>query len=269
MGMRMSGLSPLLRFTLAVWILHQAMPIARAEAFQPEAFFNAQCSGCHSVGKGEVVGPDLKGVVSRHSRPWLHAFIRSSQSLVRTHDREATDLFGRYRKVMPDHDMKSEEIDQLLAFIQKGGPQGEPEVRLASAATPAERARGRRLFLGETRFANGAAACSRCHVAGDAGQPLSGGLAGDLTHVYGKYGDWALSRALVEPHFPLMAQIYSGRPLTGAEAYAVGAFLYDASRVRGQAPPPAPATSRGLPLLGFGSSALVLLLAGRDPRRRP
>src|SRR5262245_12206105 len=74
--------------------------------------FMSRCSSCHSVGRGDVVGPDLKGVTARHDRAWLHHFIHSSQSVIRSGDRVATSLFQRYgRQVMPDHPLSDAEID--------------------------------------------------------------------------------------------------------------------------------------------------------------
>ncbi|HEY4561761.1 MAG TPA: hypothetical protein VIJ36_02220, partial [Thermoanaerobaculia bacterium] len=35
---------------------------ALAAGFDPASTFEVQCSGCHSVGRGVVVGPDLSGV---------------------------------------------------------------------------------------------------------------------------------------------------------------------------------------------------------------
>src|SRR5690242_2331527 len=75
-----------------------------AAGFDPASTFELKCSGCHSVGRGVVVGPDLSGVTSRHDPPWLHSFIRSSQGLVKKGDAAAAALFKRFGKVMPDHD---------------------------------------------------------------------------------------------------------------------------------------------------------------------
>src|SRR5256885_6798429 len=122
----------------------------------PAVVFSNRCSSCHSVGKGEVVGPDLKGVTSRHGRDWLHRFIHSSQSVVRSGDPQAKALFKRYKgQVMPDHPLSDPEIDALLAYIEAGGPADEGEVRPASAATAVELRRGHDLFFGRVRLSRG------------------------------------------------------------------------------------------------------------------
>src|SRR5262245_42163368 len=106
-----------IRLWAAAWILAALLTPRAATAFDAAAAFNGRCSGCHSVGRGEVVGPDLAGVTARHDRAWLRAFIRSSQSVIRSGDRPAVALYARYRKTMPDHDLGEAEIDSLLDWI--------------------------------------------------------------------------------------------------------------------------------------------------------
>jgi mono/diheme cytochrome c family protein len=218
------------------------------------------------VGKGEVVGPDLKGVTARHDRAWLHHFIHSSQSVIRSGDPVATSLFQRYgRQVMPDHPLSDPEIDRLLAYIEAGGPAaGEGEVRPAGAATAAEVRKGRDLFLGRVRLASGGPACIHCHAAGSADPEAAGTLAPDLTRVYRKYQDWGLVQALEQPQvqLPMMAALYGEHPLTPDEAYVLTAFLCRTSHSR-VVPGNAESPSRTAAFLGFGGSALVFWWTGR------
>ena len=239
---------------------------AMGAPFDPAAVFSLQCAGCHSVGKGEVVGPDLQGVTSRRDRPWLHSFIRSSQGLVGRGEKTAAALFARYKKRMPDHDFSDGEIDSLLAFIAAGGPKGpEGELRRAATATPIEVARGRALFTGDWPLKHGGAACIGCHAAGQAGRWRSGTLASDLTRVYSKYRDAGLTRALMESHFPMMSAAYDGHPLTPEETFALKAFLYRTAH----SPEPPIELAAGAPLLlGLGGSSLALLFTRRTMRRR-
>jgi mono/diheme cytochrome c family protein len=254
------------RTVVAVLAVNVALVSPARAGFDPAATFNLQCAGCHSVGKGEVVGPDLKGVAARHDRPWLHSFIRSSQGLIAKGEKSASALFAKYKKRMPDHDFSDADIDALLAFIAAGGPKDSSgELRQASTATAAEVIRGRRLFAGLVPLQNGGAACTGCHAAGNATRWRSGTLASDLTRVYGKYRDAGLTRALLESRFPLMAAAYHDQPLTLDEAFALKAFLFHVSR----APERAPELAAGAPLLlGLGGSSLALLFTGRILRRR-
>jgi mono/diheme cytochrome c family protein len=238
------------------------VPEGRSEvqaAPPPAVIFSSRCSSCHSVGKGDLVGPDLKGVTSRHDRGWLHRFIHSSQSVVRSGDPQATALFRRYgRQVMPDHPLSDPDIDTLLAYIEAGGPANENEIRPASLASATEVRRGRDLFLGRVRLSRGGAACIHCHAAGAADPLVAGTLAPDLTRAYLKYRDWGLKQALERPQFqfPMMSDLYGERALTEDEVYALTAFLY---RTAHSPTGPSDSTSplRTAAFLGFGASALL------------
>jgi mono/diheme cytochrome c family protein len=257
-----AGLSLLMGISAGGWLLLGPAAPLRAD-FNPATVFNLQCAGCHSVGRGVVVGPDLAGVTARRERRWLHSFIRSSQTLVQAGDAVAVSLFRQYKKRMPDHDFTEEQIDALLAYIRRWKP-GEGEVRHARTARRAEVARGRDLFTGARVFARGGAACAGCHAAGDAGRWRGGSLASDLTRVYLKYQDDGLTRALTEPRFPMM-EAYHDRPLTADEAFALKAFLYHAARSPAVGDEPFAA---GFLSLGFGGSSLGLWLTHRARRRR-
>jgi mono/diheme cytochrome c family protein len=249
-------------FLLAVLLAGPAF----AAGFDPASIFEVQCSGCHSVGRGVVVGPDLAGVTSRHPPAWLHSFIRSSQGMVKKGDQVAKTLFGKFGKVMPDHDFTDEQIDTLLRFIASGGPKPPARFRLARTATPAEVARGRALFTGAAPLAHGGPACSQCHSAGAEGGWRGMTLAADLTGVYERYPDAWLTRVLLEARDPLMV-VYRDRPLTEDEAFALKAFLYKASRSRA---PIDPLSSTVPPFfLGIGGSGIALWMARRGARRRP
>ncbi len=85
--------------------------------------FKNICGACHTVGKGKLVGPDLKGVQNRHGRIWLDKWIRSSQSLVKAGDPEAVRLFEEYNQsVMNDHLYLSDlQITNILDYIEMQG----------------------------------------------------------------------------------------------------------------------------------------------------
>jgi len=87
------GFCPLLPLPLAAgfWMAVAALPASAS--VDAAAHFDSRCAACHSVGRGVVVGPDLKGVTGRHDARWLHAFIRSSQTVIRSGDASAVALF--------------------------------------------------------------------------------------------------------------------------------------------------------------------------------
>lgn len=87
-----------------------------------QSTFKSKCAACHSVGKGKLVGPDLKNVHTRYENSWLRNWIRSSQSLVKAGDAAAVKLFEENNKVpMPDNEISDAEMDALLAYIKETG----------------------------------------------------------------------------------------------------------------------------------------------------
>jgi cytochrome c2 len=84
--------------------------------------FLTTCGACHSIGKGKLVGPDLKGVQDRHSEEWILKWVKGSQGLVKSGDKDAMKLFADNNQViMPDQPLKDNEIKSVLAYIKAGG----------------------------------------------------------------------------------------------------------------------------------------------------
>src|ERR1035437_4279510 len=83
--------------------------------------FNANCVACHTIGKGHLVGPDLKGVTGKHTEDWLLKWIRSSQSMVKSKDPQALALYNQNNQiVMPDQPFSDGQIKALLDYIKTG-----------------------------------------------------------------------------------------------------------------------------------------------------
>ncbi len=77
--------------------------------------------------------------------------------------------------------------------------------------------RGRELFAGRVKFANGGPPCAACHSL--AGLPFPGGgtLGPDLTREYSKLGPDGMQTAMQTLYFPTMVPVYDRRPLTSGE----------------------------------------------------
>jgi mono/diheme cytochrome c family protein len=199
---------------------------AALAAPEPSTLFKTKCSSCHTFGKGDHIGPDLKGVTQRHPRPWLIAWIRSSETQIRRRDAVALELFRKYgQQRMPDHDLSDAQIAALLDYFDAGGPAADEPHRLRAAAdaTAQDVELGRRLFLGEVRFAGGAAACVLCHSVSRQTR-LGGSLAPDLGEAYPRYLDWALDQRLRHPCLPGAADLAVPR-VAESESFALRAFF--------------------------------------------
>src|SRR5262249_30459162 len=209
----------------ALCVLATALDAPASAAPDPASLFTKKCSGCHTFGRGDRVGPDLKGVTDRRARAWLLSWIRSSQRMIDTHDPTARSLFEKYRRErMPDQNLSPDEIGALIDYLAAGGPlAAAAHARHASTATAADLAYGRDLFVGLRPTAAGGAPCSSCHVVREGSTSLGASFAGDLTHIYSRFQDTALSDFLRRPCFP--RELATGEPLNEREAFAVKAYL--------------------------------------------
>jgi mono/diheme cytochrome c family protein len=224
----------------------------------PAAYFEQNCSSCHTVGGGPSVGPDLKGVTQRALRHWLIEFIPNPDAKIAAKDPYATRIVTESQgMVMPGFPDVSEEFGEgLLEYVeQQSGASNAP----ATAGVAGDPARGRELFLGKRRLSNGAAACIACHQA--SGLPLAGGRLGpDLSVVHRKLGgDRGLAPWLRNPPTPLMSTIFRSGPLTTEEAVDLTAFLrttMENSQQLSEAP------LRRVQAIGLSGALLAFVIAG-------
>jgi protein SCO1/2 len=80
--------------------------------------FRIQCSACHTVGKGDGVGPDLAGVTTRRDQGWLRRYLAAPDRMRAEGDPIATALFAKYRNVpMPNLGLDKEEIGAVLRYL--------------------------------------------------------------------------------------------------------------------------------------------------------
>lgn len=87
--------------------------------------FQSRCGGCHTLGKGDKIGPDLMGLTARRSRQWVARYIVEPQELRAAGDPTALALMRRYPVRMPSHSLTAEDLAALLAHLER-----------ASAAAP-------------------------------------------------------------------------------------------------------------------------------------
>lgn len=83
-----------------------------------QALFKRVCAPCHTIGVGDRVGPDLRGVVSRRDRNWLTRFIRNPAVLRAEKDPVALALAARYPVRMPAIGISELDASDLIAYLQ-------------------------------------------------------------------------------------------------------------------------------------------------------
>jgi cytochrome c2 len=210
--------------------------VDKTQKFSAEAatIFNSRCTACHTYGRGIKVGPDLKGVNERRKRDWLLKFIHASSSVIKSGDPTGRSLFAEFKQQrMPDWvDLSDKQINEILDYIAIGGPDIRPlDERNAQTASTADLETGRGLFYGRVSTAYGAHACVTCHNVGGTGMQ-GGSLGPDLTTVYVRYQDLALTQFLRHPCFHWDSSAPEGHYLTAQESFALKAFLRQAAMER-------------------------------------
>ena len=83
-----------------------------------QAMFKKICAPCHSIGVGDRVGPDLRGVTARRDRAWLSDYIRDPRQLRARKDPEALALAAKYKGVrMPVLGVSANDAADLIAYL--------------------------------------------------------------------------------------------------------------------------------------------------------
>ncbi len=83
-------------FVVVVSIIILLLPIKHAVSSDVgEEIFQSNCAGCHTIGKGNSVGPDLSGVTIRREENWLIRQIKDPDGLVEEKDPVALQLLER------------------------------------------------------------------------------------------------------------------------------------------------------------------------------
>ena len=85
-----------------------------------EYLFRIRCLACHTIGKGEGIGPDLAGVTTRRNHGWVARYLAEPDRVLGEGDPIATELFARYQRVrMPNLRLAQEEVAVLLSYIER------------------------------------------------------------------------------------------------------------------------------------------------------
>ena len=81
-----------------------------------ELFQTRGCRVCHTVGEGDLVGPDLKGIDRVRDYRWTLLMLLRPDSMQR-YDPVARDLLKRYGVQMPDQRLTLREAEAILHYI--------------------------------------------------------------------------------------------------------------------------------------------------------
>jgi len=97
---------------------------------QSEYMFQTRCAACHTIGKGDSVGPDLAGLTSRRDKAWVARYLHEPEQMLAEKDPVAVELYNKYKQVrMPNLGLSHDEIAALLGQIEKLSPPAQKTAR--------------------------------------------------------------------------------------------------------------------------------------------
>jgi len=98
-----------------------------------EYTFRNHCAACHTIGGGDRIGPDLKGVASSRDRGWLERYIAAPDRMLADGDPIARALLEEYKQVrMPNLSLTQDDARVLIAYIA-AQDEGAPSSRAAAS----------------------------------------------------------------------------------------------------------------------------------------
>jgi mono/diheme cytochrome c family protein len=229
-------------------------------------FFQQNCSTCHTIGGGRLVGPDLKDAVQQKDREWLEHFMQDPEAVLNSGDPYALqlkkDANGIVMPKMPG--VTPQMADALLNMIEVQSKL--PKSSLAGVTvseqpfTANDVLTGTKIFLGEHKLSQGGPPCVSCHTLGSIGGLGGGRLGPDLTLVYKRLGGRkSLGAWLTAPATPTMQSVFRNHSLQSAEILPLLAVFEDSS----QQSQPANANSQiEFSLAGIAGALLGLAFMG-------
>lgn len=182
------------------------------------ALFSEKCAGCHSIGGGNLVGPDL-AASSKWSTTDLSKAIKDMEKNVGPLTSEEVDSLVEYlrkpqaAKVVSDSAVKPVEQPQNGDLPKLDGP--------SAAVESGSIASGARLFVGDQSFKNGGLSCVACHRVDAAG----GNMGPDLTAISEKMPLAALASACEHTPYKVMKEAYKNHAITHQEALDLASYL--------------------------------------------
>jgi len=85
-----------------------------------QSTFANHCAACHTIGRGDRLGPDLLNVTTTREREWLTRFITAPDKVRESGDPIATALRAKFKEViMPRLDLGTADAELLIDYIDR------------------------------------------------------------------------------------------------------------------------------------------------------
>jgi protein SCO1/2 len=80
--------------------------------------FRTRCASCHTMGKGDRLGPDLAGVLARRPKDWLVRWLKEPDKMIAEKDPAVLEMMARYRNLpMPNLGLNDKDAQDLMEFF--------------------------------------------------------------------------------------------------------------------------------------------------------
>lgn len=84
-----------------------------------QTLFIKTCAACHTIGRGDKVGPDLSEVAARRPRDWIVDYLVDPNKMRAKGDPTALELAAKYRTVrMPSLSLSDADASDLIAYME-------------------------------------------------------------------------------------------------------------------------------------------------------
>ena len=104
-----------------------------------EYAYASHCAACHTIGRGDGIGPDLRGVTASREREWLTRFISTPDKLLAEADPIAQALLAKYKGVrMPNLSLSAMDASLIIDYLEKQSGDNTAPGAVASASAPAK-----------------------------------------------------------------------------------------------------------------------------------
>lgn len=245
--------APMLAMTFVLILTSVVFAKPLAQTPDGETLFKEKgCNACHTIGGGDLVGPDLAGVTERRTEEWLTRWLSTPDQMLAS-DPDAQAMLAKYNNIpMPNLGLKPDEVAALIAYMGGGATSGG-----SSAGLPAgDATSGKAYFVGDKRFKNGGPQCMSCHSVAGLGSLGGGNLGPDLTNSGYAQSDAAFASFMGAPSTQTMGAIWAKTPLTAQEQADLYAFLSKASVTQRE-----PSALLQIALLSAVGAAVLIFLA--------
>lgn len=83
-----------------------------------EKIFKDLCAACHTTTDQTLMGPGLKGITDKKSEEWLIKWVKNSQELIDTKDKDAVEIFEKFNKIPmpPFAQLSDDDIKGVLSY---------------------------------------------------------------------------------------------------------------------------------------------------------